>query len=124
MKFDWDNWNTGGRIIFVAACAATLSMFMNWVDVGITTRIGISQGVFAYLGLWIYPVLMLFNNRPISLSWGLLCAILSFIVTVYYIAIRSKELLGGTYNFSAIGAWVFLCASIALGHHKIRFYRI
>jgi hypothetical protein len=123
MKFDWDNWNTGGRIIFVAACVATMSMFMNWVDIGITTRIGISQGAFAYLGFWIYPVLMLFNNRPINLAWGLLCATLSFVAAAFEAAFRSTELLGEIYNFSAIGAWVFLFASFALGVGVVKYAR-
>ena len=115
MKFDWDNWNTGGRIIFVAACAATLSMFMNWVDVGITTRVGVSQQAIILLGFWVYPVMMLFKSKTISLIWGLLCATLSFIISALYIAMKSIEFLGETINVSAIGAWVFLLASFALG---------
>ena len=115
MKFDWDNWSTGGRIIFVATSVAALSMFMNWVDIGITSRIGLSQEAFLLLGFWIYPIVMLFSNKPINLAWGLLCATLSFIVTSIYMVNKTIELLGETINTTAVGAWVFLCASIALG---------
>lgn len=50
MKFDWQHWSLGGKIIFVAACFAILSMFMNWVDLGIVSANGLSQGVFLILG--------------------------------------------------------------------------
>jgi len=46
MKFDWKNWNLGGKVIFVAACVATVSMLMKWVDVGIASQSGLSQGAF------------------------------------------------------------------------------
>jgi hypothetical protein len=115
IKFDWNNWNTGGKVIFVTACVAILSMLMNWVDIGFTTRIGMSQETFLLLVFWIYPVLMLFKNKPISLLLGLVCAISSFVFTAIYISTKSVEILGEAINVSAIGAWVFLGASIALG---------
>ena len=68
MKLEWSKWNIGGKIIFVAGCMATVSMFMNWVDIGITTRIGISQGTFLFLAFWIYPIYMLLKNRNIKLK--------------------------------------------------------
>ena len=73
MKIDWNNWNLGGKIIFIAACIAIFSMFMNWVDIGISARIGISQLAFIFLIFWIYPVRKLLNNKPINkfMSGGL-----------------------------------------------------
>ncbi|MFC1772606.1 PDZ domain-containing protein [Pseudomonadota bacterium] len=121
MRFDWDNWGAGGKTIFIAACVAILSMFMNWVDIGITTRIGISQQAFLLLGFWIYPVVMLFNNKPINLAWGLLCSALSFVATAIYIASKTIELFGETTNVAAVGAWVFIGASAALGAGVVKY---
>ena len=114
MKFDWNNWNIGGKIIFVAACVATLSMLMNWVDIGIASQSGLSQGAVFFLGLWVYPVLMLFKNNAIHRLWGMVCSIASVVFTLIYISSKSVELFGKTMNASATGAYLFLLASIAL----------
>ncbi len=114
MKFDWQNWNLGGKIIFVTACVATASMLMKWLDVGIASQSGLSQGAFLLLGLWVYPVLMLFKNESINRVWGLVCSIVSVVFTLGYISSNSIELFGKTINASATGAHLFLLASIAL----------
>lgn len=114
MKYDWENWNFGGRIIFVAACAAIMSIVMKWVDIGIASQTGFSQGTFLLLGLWVYPVLMIFKNKVIEKSWGLACSIISVVGTLGYISSKSIDLFGETVNVAANGAWLFLIASVAL----------
>lgn len=113
MKFDWKNWNLGGKTIFAAACAATVSMFMNWVDVGFVSQSGLSQGTFLLLGLWVYPVINLFKNKNIHLIWGLVCSICSVVFTLIYISSKSVEVFDNTVNASASGAYLFLFASVA-----------
>lgn len=114
MKFDWINWNIGARIIFSAACIATLSMFMDWVSIGFVSQSGLSQGTFLFLGLWIYPVLMLFKAQPIRPVVGMALACASVVVTGIYIHSKSLEIFGKTINAAASGAWLFLLVSIAL----------
>jgi hypothetical protein len=114
MKFDWKNWNLGAKIIFVAACIATASMLMKWVDVGIASQSGLSQGAFLFLGLWIYPVIMLFKNKSIHRIGGLVCSVCSVVFTIGYISSKSIEMFGETINAAATGAYLFLLASIAL----------
>ena len=114
MKFDWYNWNFGGKVIFVATCVAMVSMLMKWVDVGILSQSGLSQGAFLFLGLWIYPFLMLFKNKSISRVWGLLCSIASVVFALSYISSKSIELFGEKVNVAATGAYLFMLASIAL----------
>jgi len=84
MKFDWKNWNLGGKVIFVAGCVAIISMLMKWVDIGIASQSGLSQGAFLFLGLWVYPLLMLFKNKSINRLWGLVCSIASIVITIGY----------------------------------------
>lgn len=114
MKFDWKNWNMGGKVIFVAACVAIGSMLMKWVDIGIVSQSGLSQGTFLFLVLWVYPLLMLFQNKDIHQVWGLGCSIASVIATLAYISSKSVDFLGEAVNASASGAYLFLIASIAL----------
>jgi len=114
MKFDWKNWNIGGKIVFVAACISILSMFMKWVDVGIASQTGLSQQAFLFLGLYIYPVLILFKNKPINRFWGLICAIGAVLCALSYISSKSIELFGTTVNAASTGAYLFLLASVGL----------
>ena len=114
MKFDWKNWNIGGKVIFVAACVATASMLMKWVDVGFVSQSGLSQGAFLYLGLWVYPVLMLFKNKSIHRVWGVVCSSASVVSTLIYISSKSVEIFDETVNAAATGAYLFLFASIGL----------
>ena len=114
MKIDWKNWNLGGKIIFVATCVATASMLMPWVDAGISSRSGLSELAFLFLGLWIYPVNMLFKNKKILRIWGLVCSICSVVFTLGYIMTRTEEFFGETLNLAGTGAYLFLLASIAL----------
>lgn len=114
MNIDWENWNIGARIIFVAACAAALSMLMDWVSIGFASQSGLSQGSFLLLGLWAYPVLMLLKGLPIRRSWGMALAGASVVLTLIYISSKSIEVFGKSINAAAGGAWLFLLVSIAL----------
>ena len=114
MKFDWNNWNIGGKVIFVAGCVAIVSMLMKWVDIGIASQSGLSQGAFLFLGFWLYPVIMIFKNKSIHRVWGLVCSIASVICSLGYISSKSLDLFGETVNATASGAYLFLFASIAL----------
>jgi hypothetical protein len=115
MKFDWQNWNTGGKIIFSAARAAVLSIFMTWVEFAFISQNGLAQEAWIFLGLWIYPVLMLFKGKSINRGWGLTCSIVSTVITFIYIQEHTKFLVADTpKNTYGGGAVVFLLASIAL----------
>lgn len=115
MKFDWQNWNMGGKIIFSAACAAVLSMFMTWAELGIFSQNGLAQGAWIFLGLWIYPVLMLLKGKSINRGWGLTCSIVSTVLTIGYIEDHTDVLIVNiSVDTYGSGAVVFLLASIAL----------
>lgn len=114
VKIDWKNWNTGAKIIFVAACAAVLSMLMDWVRIGFASQNGLAQGTFLLLGLWVYPVMMVVKGLPIRRSWGMLLSCASIVLTGMYIGSKSIEIFGKTINAASNGAWLFLLVSMAL----------
>lgn len=114
MKWNWKNWNSGGKVIFVAACLATASMLMDWVDVGFVSQSGLSQGAFLFLGLWVYPVVMLFKNKSIHRVLGVVCSSASIVFTLIYISSKSIQIFNHTVNAAATGAYLFLFASIGL----------
>lgn len=114
MEINWSNWGFGGKTIFSAFCVAVLSMFVAWVDIGFTSRNGISQGTVLLLILWVYPVLKPLKNQKMSKTLGFLCAITSFLMTTMYISSKSLNLMGREVNVASTGAILFLIASLAL----------
>jgi hypothetical protein len=114
MKFDWRNWNFGGKVIFVSACLAAASMLMKWVDAGIISQTGLSQQSYIFLAFWVYPVLKLFKNKAISRILGVVFSILSVIITSVYISSKSGEMFGVPVSAAGSGAYLFLIASIML----------
>ena len=113
MKFDWKNWNVGGKTLFVSACIAALSMLMNWVDIGFASASGISQGTVLLLALWIYPLLMLFKGEPTKKILALLCSIGSLLAAIFFIMSKTAEIFGKTVNLAGEGAYIYSLASIA-----------
>lgn len=114
MLLRFGNWNMGGKIIFIASCAAIASMFMNWYDNGIVSQSGLTQLAFVFLGFWIYPLLMLFKNKQMSRIGGLVCSIGSAVLTIVFIKYTTIDLFSKKVYVSGTGAYLFLLASIAL----------
>jgi len=87
---------------------------MKWVDIGITSQTGLTQGAFLFQPLWLYPVIKLLKNRHINRMGNLIYSLSSVIVSLIYISSESIDLLGKTVNVAATGAYLYLLASIAL----------
>jgi hypothetical protein len=114
LKFDWKNWGIGGKTIFIAACVATVSMLIPWVDVGFASANGLSQCTFFFLGLFIYPVLMLLKNRSINLIGGIVCGGSGILLALGYIASKEIDFFGHSVNAAAGGPYAFLLCCVAL----------
>lgn len=110
----WASWDMGAKTMFIAACVAVMSMLMNWVDVGFATRNGLSQGTFLFLLLWIYPIQGVLRSKHIIAWLGCIMGALSALLTLFYIDSKQLEVFDRTTNVAAMGAYVFLFASIAL----------
>jgi len=121
-KFDWKNWDLGGKVIFVSACVAAGSMLISWVDVGFARANGLSQGTFLFLGVFVYPLWMLLTNRSIHLQAGIACGALGIVCSIGYIASKQFDFFGSSVNAASTGPYVFLlsCGSLIFGVVKRR----
>lgn len=119
-RFAWAEWNLGGKIIFVSACVAIVSMLMKWVDVGIASANGFSQGTFILLGFFVYPVWKLLKQKPINLYGGIGSAVGGMLFTAVYMS--EKTVSFGQLSASLFGAgavFFFLaCGALAFGVYK------
>jgi len=114
MKFDFKNWDLGGKIIFISSCAAVLSFLLPWVDIGIATRNGFSQGTFLLFILFLYPLIYLMQSKDIVKLWGIVLGALGIIITILYYASKSIEIGEQRGNASGSGVFLFLIASVGL----------
>lgn len=113
-KFNWRNWNIGGKTIFVATCVAVLSMLTKWVEFGPFYKTGLQQVSLLFLGVFIYPGFMLLRQQHINRIGGIACAVCGVVLAGWYISWKSGELLGRSVNLSGMGPVVFIFASIGL----------
>ncbi|HQZ68013.1 MAG TPA: DUF4339 domain-containing protein [Planctomycetaceae bacterium] len=119
-RFTWAEWNLGGKIIFVSACVAVISMLMKWVDVGITSANGFTQGTFIFLGFFIYPVWKLLKQKPIRLYGGVGSAAGGMLCTMVYMSERTVSFGGRSASLFGAGAVFFFlaCGALAFGVYK------
>lgn len=110
----WSEWDHGGWTIFVSACIATLTMFMKWVDLGIISADGFQQRTFLFLGLFAYPIVMLFKNKPVHRVSGIVCGAVGILLGVIYIASKGDDVFDRWVNFAGTGPYIFILACIAL----------
>ena len=111
---NWTSWGFGGKSIFVCFCVAVISMLVPWVDIGLASSNGISQGAVLFLILWIYPMYKLFKNKPASKILNVLLALTSCGLTVIYIASKQVDWFGKSVNVASTGAILYLLASVCL----------
>jgi len=124
MKIQWNEWDIGGKIIFVSTCVAIFSFLLPWVDIGIASQNGISQGTILLGILYIYPVFKLLKSQVIERKWGILCGTLSILLTLTYILSKSGEIFGKQVNVAGSGAYLFFATSIALIVGVIKYKKI
>lgn len=120
LKFAWAKWSVGGKVIFVSACVGVMAMFVDWVDVGIASANGFSQGAFLLIGIFIYPVLVVFRRKPMHPLGGLLCGAAGIVCAVSYILSKNIEVFDRSVNAAAGGPYIFLlsCAALIVGVTK------
>tara|TARA_B100000700_G_C14858643_1_gene767528 strand:+ start:150 stop:530 length:381 start_codon:yes stop_codon:yes gene_type:complete len=114
MNISWNDWDLGAKTIFIASCAAVISMVLPWVDIGIVSSNGIMQGGFLLLLLYVYPALKILKNGKMNKKIALGLSVVSVIGSVVWIFSKSVTIMGKSVNASGSGLYIFLLASIAL----------
>lgn len=111
---DFSKWNLGEKVILGSAALAFISFFFNWVDVGILSANGFSQGGVLFIVVFIYPVLMVLMNKHLNKIGGYICAAIGVGLGIFYIASKSGSIFGTSFNAAASGPYVFIVACVLL----------
>lgn len=113
MRFAFNEWNLGGKVIFISACTAVFSMILPWINVFGLKYSGFSGVYFLLIGFFVYPVLMLLQNQFINMQIGYVCAGLAALISIISIARINQAAFG--LNVVGSGAYLFLLSAIAMG---------
>ena len=114
MKIRFKEWNLGGKLVFISAILAIISLFMTWVDVGIFKASGFQQGGYIILVLFLYPIYKLLKNDPMSKIIGLISAVLALIIGISYLTSKSIEIFDTSVNVAGTGLYLYIIANIIL----------
>jgi hypothetical protein len=111
--FAFYEWNLGGKIIFISGCIALFSMLLPWISFFGFTASGFSGAYFLLLGLFVYPLSMLLQNRFIDMQIGYISSGLAALIAIIIIA-RIRQASHGL-NVVGSGAYIFLLSAVAMG---------
>lgn len=114
MTFSWSTINIGGKVILVSTLIAIISIFMPWVDMVISTSNGWQQFAFILLAFYVYPVLTVIKNKPLSLLWGSISSIIPAVAAVAFMEYKTMLFEGVDLCFAGQGTYLFFVASIFL----------
>lgn len=103
---------SGSKTIVIAAGIAVITMFMNWVDIGIIARNGLDQEAYLFLLPWLYPVIRIMKNQKMHKLAASLMLLISGGAAVMYIFSKNIELGGSVTNVSAAGSHLFVLACL------------
>lgn len=114
MTFSWSNTNIGAKAILIASLIAIISIFLPWIDMTITTSSGWQQFAFILLAFYVYPVLQVIKNKPISLVWGSASSILAAFTSVAFMEWKTIMFEGVDLCLAGQGTYLFFVASVVL----------
>ena len=114
MKVKFNEWDLGGKLIFISSILAVISLFMPWADLGIFSVSGFQQDGYLFLVLFIYPFYRVMKNQSINKIIGLISSGLAFIISLMFLFSKSVDMFGSTINAGGIGLYLFVITTIGL----------
>jgi hypothetical protein len=114
MTLSWANTNIGAKAILTSTLIAIISIFLPWVDLVIRHTNGFHELAFVLLAFFVYPVLMVIQNKPISLVWGSASSITSAVAAVAFMEWKTIPYQGVNLCFAGQGTYLFFVASVFL----------
>ncbi|WP_235439624.1 hypothetical protein [Paenibacillus sp. DMB20] len=117
---NFQKWDAGSKMIFIASCAALISFFFKWVDIGFISENGFGQGAVFFILLFVYPFLTVMREKRMNKLLGYLMAAVGVVFGLIYIFSKTTDFLGTTINVASSGPYLFMasCGLLALGIFK------
>ncbi|MEK3732310.1 MULTISPECIES: hypothetical protein [Paenibacillus] len=110
MKLRFNEWDLGGKFIFIASGIALISLFFNWLDIGIATENGFAQGGVFFFLCFIYPLVQVLRDKPLNKLVGYILALLAVIFTAMFVNSKTVDFFGETVRGAGAGPYLFMVA--------------
>lgn len=110
----------GGKMIFIASCAAFISFFFKWVDIGFASENGFGQGAVFFILLFLYPFLVVIREKRMNKMLGYIMPVIGVVFGIIYVLSKRVDFFGSTINAASGGPYLFMaaCGLLALGIYK------
>ncbi len=113
-EFNFNQWNIGGKLIFISTVVAILSLLLPWIGGDAETEIGFMQGTSIFLALYIYPFFILAQDKSMSKIIGGISAGLGVIGPGAFLYYLSRDMMIRIPEVMDIGIVIYILASIVL----------
>lgn len=114
LEFNFNEWNIGGKLIFISTIIAILSLLIPWIEGDAEAEIGFLQGSSVFLAMYIYPFFILAQDKKMNNAIGLISAVLAVILPGTFLYYMSRELRQPMLAIISYGMMIFLLAAIIL----------
>ena len=104
--------SNGRKLICISAVVAIISLFLPWVDAGFISANGFQQQGYLLLLPFVYPVVMILQNKNIVKGINMACAIAALVFSVGFTMSKSTNVFGTSVNLAGTGLYVIIIASI------------
>ncbi len=113
LRFNFNQWNLGGKLIFVAALLAIISQVLPWIK-GRTDTLGYQQGASIFLALYLYPFFALSMDKTMNKIAGYLFGCLIIILPAYFLYYMSGEMAAPILEITGAGIILFMFSGFLL----------
>ncbi len=117
-----NDFTLGEKIVLASVLIAFVSLFFNWIDVGVASANGFNQQGYLLLIFFIYPVIAIIKNMKYNSIIGIVLGALALIAIFIFIQSKTVDFFGEKLNGAASGMYLFLfsCIGFIVGNVLIK----
>lgn len=123
LELNFSGWNIGGKLIFIATVIAILSLLLPWIGENGEAELGYQQGASIFLAFYIYPFLILAQDKTMNKVVGIASSALAASAPMILVYHLSREMALRMLDIVNWGVILFLLASITLLVGVIKYER-
>ncbi|SFC50963.1 hypothetical protein [Clostridium uliginosum] len=102
----------GQKLILIGGIISIVSLFLPWVDAGILSVNGFQQQGYIVLLAFIYPVIIILNNKVLNIKGGIASLAVGIIFMFSLIKSKNTNVFGTSVNLSASGMYIMIVGLI------------
>ncbi len=114
LEFNFNDWKLGGKLIFISTLLAIISLFFTWIDSGDQSEIGFLQGGSIFLAMYIYPFLILAQDKHMNKVLGVISGASAVLFPILLLNYMSRQMMEPMMDIAGLGLIIFIITGIIL----------